>query len=450
MANKQTVNVGLLGLGTVGSGVVRYFHYNQDVIDRKAGVPVRLLKAATQSSTKERKLEASLLSGFEVIYQDQMEDPAWRALVKDKQIDIIVELMGSPASRSSIQEALWAGKHVVTANKKVISTYGIDLVTLAGERGRFLRFEAAVGGGTPLIQPLDEALAGSKITQLAGIINGTTNFILSCMTQCGDTYHKALEEAREERLAEGNPTEDVEGEDARSKLKILIMMAFGVEFPRSKIYCRGIAKESGKVPVIADADITYVKRLGYFIKLMAVAQRVDDGMVAWVQPMLVSGKYPLAAVDFKNNAVLVRRVVGDKIDEVMFSGVGAGAEPTAGAVIADVIHIAREIVHRSGSLPVNTYYKRFEDVRPLTIDSVVSRYYLRFTSRGGTEILARIVSCLAKEQIAINSIEIENEKIFMLVGPTTQSRIANAYQAMISQTKSAELETGLVDIPIFD
>lgn len=454
---KRVINVGILGLGTVGAGVLRYFFYNQDLIDKKAGIPVRLIKAVARSSEKERGFAPALIKGLTLVYQDRLEGPAWRQVVDDTDIDIIVELMGTGISEACIREALWKGKSVVTANKKVISTFGSDLMKLARERGAALRFEAAVGGGTPVLQPLDETLAGSDIAELAAIVNGTTNFILSSMTYDGKEYAEALGEAQRLGLAEADPTEDVEGGDAVSKLKILIMMAFGEDFPRSSIYCRGIARQAGTLPTVTKNDIAYAGKHGYVVKLLAVARRTKGGITAWVQPMLVHSRNPMATVNYTSNAVSIRKVLGEVLaDEVIFYGIGAGAAPTASAVVADIINIAEQMAIHPAKLGVDSYYQQFAEALTVSIDDVSFRHYLHFVSTGGTEVLRKIVESLARESIEIILIESDRHSsgqasdIYMLVGPACVSKVTAALREIMAQTTSAEILPGVVSIPVYE
>jgi homoserine dehydrogenase len=333
----KRINVALLGLGTVGSGVYKVMKNQLPEMPHKLNAELVITKILVRHPER---------------YQESVEDPSvlttdFQEILEDPSISIVVEVIGGiePAC-TYIMQALKAGKNVVTANKDLMAVKGGELLELADENGRELRFEASVAGGIPIISPLKDSLAANEITEIIGIVNGTTNFILSKMTDEGVDYKPALAEATDLGYAEADPTADVEGYDAGRKLAIMASIAFHSRVTFDDVYTEGITGITAK-------DIAYAKTLGWVIKLLAVARNTGDGIEARVHPMLIPENHPLASVSGSYNAVYVD---GDAVEYVMFYGRGAGEMPTASAVMGDVFSIARRIVeHSLGSTRDNVY-----------------------------------------------------------------------------------------------
>lgn len=321
---KKCINIGLLGLGTVGSGVVRLLTANQDHIAQRAGLNLKVKKALVRDINRARQVDTSLVS-LTTEPNDILADP---------DIQVLVEVMGGQEpALSYIMEALSQGKHVVTANKDLLATHGKELFAAAKEAGVDLYFEASVGGGIPIIRPLKDCLAGNNIKKVYGIVNGTTNYILTKMEQ-GDTYEAALKEAQAKGFAEADPSSDVMGLDAARKIAILASISFGARVIEDDVSCVGIQD-------LEPLDLAYAKELGYKVKLLALAQEVNGALEVRVHPCLVPEQHPLASVDGVLNAIAVQ---GDAVGEVMFYGQGAGQMPTASAVVGDLIEVAHNIV----------------------------------------------------------------------------------------------------------
>ncbi|NLC51239.1 MAG: homoserine dehydrogenase, partial [Firmicutes bacterium] len=323
---KEITNIGLLGLGTVGTGVVKILQKNGERITTKAGSTLRLKKVLVRDPNKSRdvELEPGVLT----------DNP--QEVLNDEEIDLVVEVMGGiEPAREYIRKALQNGKYVVTANKDLIAQYGSELFRLAKEKKCNIYYEASVGGGIPLIRPLKHCLAANRITRLMGILNGTTNYILTKMSLEGMDYAAALSEAQAKGFAEADPSNDLEGKDAAYKLAILSSLAFSTQVSMENLQVEGITG-------VTQRDILYAKELGYVIKLLAVGEDRGDGLSMGVHPTLVPDTHPLTSVYYEFNALFVE---GDAVGEVMFYGPGAGELPTGSAVVADIIDAARAINH---------------------------------------------------------------------------------------------------------
>ncbi|MCL2379144.1 MAG: homoserine dehydrogenase [Defluviitaleaceae bacterium] len=376
------IKVGILGLGTVGTGVAKVLINNHDSIAKKVGKPVELVKVLVNDTKKQRSI--SLPAG---VLTDKPQD-----VLDNPNIDIIVEVMGGiDPTKDYIIKALKNGKQVVSANKDLIATSGKELFNVAKEKNSDLLFEASVAGGIPIIRPLKECLAGNKLDRVMGIINGTTNYILTKMTQEGSAFGQVLKEAQDLGYAEADPTADIEGYDAAKKIAVLASIAFGTRITFSDVYVEGVTK-------IAPEDIRYAKELGYVIKLLGIANNVNDQVEVRVHPAFVPKNHPLAAVNDVFNAIFVK---GDAIGEAMFFGRGAGEMPTASAVVGDVITAARNITYgTTGRISCTC----FEQKPIIDMANVQSEYYIRLEVTDKPGVLASITSVLGDHNVSIATV----------------------------------------------
>ena len=321
----ETVKIALLGLGTVGTGVYKVLKAQQEEIPHKVGAKIQLKKVLVRNTEKaSRKLDDPSILTTE-----------WKSILEDPEISIVVEVMGGiEPARRYILDALHAGKSVVTANKDLLASHGKELMDAAAETKSDLLFEASVAGGIPIIRPLKECLAGNHLSEVMGIVNGTTNFILTKMAEEGMEFQEALALATELGYAEADPTADIEGLDAARKVAILASIAFHSRVTFDDVYTEGITK-------ITATDIRYAREMGRDIKLLGVAKETPEGIEARVQPMLIPSTHPLASVRDSFNAVFVH---GDAVDDTMFYGRGAGELPTASAVVGDILDAVRNMV----------------------------------------------------------------------------------------------------------
>ena len=385
----ETIRVGLLGCGVVGGATLRILHEHADELAFRAGAHIEVVKVAVRDTAKRR--DVPLAEG--VLTTDPHE------VTTDPSIHIVVEAMGGldPAT-DLILEAIASGKHVVTANKELLSTVGGEVLSAAGASGVDILFEAAVGGGIPIIRPLRESLAGDRVRRVMGIVNGTTNFILTRMSELGESFEEALAEADRLGYTEADPSADVEGYDAAAKLAILATLAFGSTVLAVDIHREGITR-------VTPSDISAAHELGYEIKLVAVAERSEgaEGLEVGVRvhPAMVPKEHPLASVRDSFNAVFVE---GENVGELMFLGRGAGGAPTASAVASDVVEIARNIVS-GGRSPTSAGYARRADVRPPAESPV--RYYMVLSVMDQPGVLAAVASTFARHDISISSVRQE-------------------------------------------
>jgi homoserine dehydrogenase len=378
-----TVRVGLLGCGNVGGALVRLVVEDADAIQARTGLRLELGAVAVRSMARERPVPVP--PG--VLTHDA------QAVACDPSIDVVVEVIGGiEPARGLILEALKAGKPVVTANKELLANVGSELFEAATTTGVDLLFEASVGGGIPLIRPLRESLAGERIRRVMGIVNGTTNYILTRMTEAGASYHDALAEAQGLGYAERDPTADVEGFDAAAKAAILASVAFGVRVVAGDVYREGISS-------ITPADIAFARRLGYVVKLLALIERMDDDVAVRVHPTMIPAIHPLASVRDSFNAVFVE---GDAVGELMFLGRGAGGMPTASAVLGDLLDAAHNL--RAGGAG-RTVALRQAAVRP--IDDLQSEYYLNLEVIDRPGVLAAVAGVFGDHRVSIRSMEQE-------------------------------------------
>ena len=382
------VKTGLLGLGTVGGGTVNVLAQNAAEIARRAGREIRITHAAA------KEYDAARIEGLDRI--DTLTDDAF-AVVNDPAVEIVIELIGGCApARELVLRAIENGKHVVTANKALIATHGNQIFAAAEARGVMVAFEAAVGGGIPIIKALREGLAANRVEWIAGIINGTGNYILSGMRDRGDDFAAVLQEAQALGYAEADPKFDVEGIDAAHKLTILAALAFGMPLRLDRTYTEGISR-------IEAQDVAWAGELGYRIKHLGIARRGPDGIEQRVHPTLIPEDRLLANVDGVMNAVLVH---ANALGPTLYYGAGAGAEPTASAVLADVIDIARALpVDPAGRPPHLAFQPRaLNDLAILPMAEIETAYYLRMNALDRPGVLADVTRLLADFGISIEAI----------------------------------------------
>jgi len=376
------VAIGLLGCGTVGGAVVRLLRANGEEILRRTGATLRVARVAVAHPERPRDLtfEPGVLTG----------DAA--AVAADPAVDVVVEVMGGlEPARTLLLDAIAHGKHVVTANKQLIARHGPELFAAAGRAGVDLRLEASVGAGVPVIQMVKESLAANRILELTGILNGTTNYILTKMAEDGSEFGAALADAQRRGFAEADPTDDVEGHDAAAKLAILATIAFHTPVHADQVYREGIARVSAQ-------DIEYAAELGYAVKLLAIAREHDGRVEARVHPAFLPRAHPLAAIRNELNAVFVR---GDRAGEVMIVGRGAGGDPTASAVVADLVDVARN--HRRGGHG-RVGWEAIEP-RPLRpMEDVETPFYLLLHVSDRPGVFARIATVFGEEGVSISAI----------------------------------------------
>ncbi|ADD03482.1 homoserine dehydrogenase [Thermoanaerobacter sp. CM-CNRG TB177] len=369
------MKIGLMGLGTVGTGVVHLINQNGKNIEKKLGEKIEIKKILVKDPNKKRASFAEGKITFDA-----------NDILEDEEIDVVVEVMGKehPALEYIIK-ALKKGKHVVTANKEVIAVHGKELIKLATENKVNLLYEASVGGGIPIIRPLKQCLAANKIYEIKGILNGTTNYILTEMKEKGLDFEEALKEAQQKGYAEADPTDDVEGFDAARKLAILCTLAFNKFILPEKIYTKGIKS-------ISKSDIKYAEELGYHVKLIAYA-KIDENerLEAWVHPVMIKKDNPLSSVNGVFNAILVD---GNAVGEVMFYGQGAGMMPTASAVVADIMDVKNHIVIQNGC----------EDADLLPVVDTASKYYIRLIAIDKPGVMSKITGILGDKGISLLSV----------------------------------------------
>lgn len=382
----ESIKVGLLGLGVVGGGTWKVLARNAGEISRRAGRNIEVTRVAVRDIPKAR----ALLGDAVELGTDSF------AVVRDPSIDIVVELIGGDTlARELVLEAIAHGKHVVTANKALLAKHGTEIFAAASAKGVMVAFEAAVAGGIPIIKAIREGLTANRIEWVAGIINGTTNFILSEMRSRGLPFATVLAEAQKLGYAEADPTFDIEGVDAAHKLTLLASLAFGIPVQFDKAHIEGISK-------LASEDIKLAERLGYRIKLLGITKRRPNGIELRVHPALVPSASLLANVEGAMNAVLVR---GDAVGQTLYYGKGAGEEPTASAVVADLVDVTRlhtaDPEHRVPHLAFQP--DAMSDTPILSIEDVVTSYYLRMTVADQPGVLADIARVLADAGISIGS-----------------------------------------------
>lgn len=383
----KPIQVGLLGIGTVGGGTFAVLQRNQEEIQRRAGRPIRITMVADLDAERARKIVGDSAR----VVKDA------RDVIANPEIDIVIELIGGYGiARTLVMEAIAAGKHVVTANKALLAVHGSEIFAAAREKGVVVAFEAAVAGGIPIIKALREGLTANRIEWIAGIINGTTNFILSEMRSKGLDFGVVLKEAQKLGYAEADPTFDIEGVDAAHKATIMSAIAFGVPVQFERAHVEGITK-------LQAADIRYAEQLGYRIKLLGITKRREQGIELRVHPTLIPSKRLIANVEGAMNAVVVQ---GDAVGTTLYYGKGAGAEPTASAVIADLVDITRlHTADPDHRVPYLAFQPgAMQDTPVLPIEAVITSFYLRLQVADQAGVLARITGILAEHGISIDAL----------------------------------------------
>ncbi|HLO62329.1 MAG TPA: homoserine dehydrogenase [Azonexus sp.] len=416
----KPINVGLIGIGTVGGGTWTVLNRNAEEITRRAGRPIRI----TAVADKNVELAKQVTGGTARVTDDAF------SLVNDPEIDIIVELIGGyGVAKEVVMQSIANGKHVVTANKALLAVHGTEIFTAAQQKGVMVAFEAAVAGGIPIIKALREGLTANRIEWAAGIINGTTNFILSEMRDKGLSFDDVLKEAQRLGYAEADPTFDIEGVDAAHKATLIASIAYGIPVQFNKAYVEGITK-------LEASDIKYAEQLGYRIKLLGIAKRREKGIELRVHPTLIPAKRLIANVEGAMNAVVVK---GDAVGTTLYYGKGAGAEPTASAVIADLVDVTRlataDAEHRVPHLAFQPDAMSSLPVLPMS--EVETGYYLRLRVEDKPGVLADITRILADQGISIDALlqrepeEGEGETDIIILTHVCQESAADAAIAKI-------------------
>ncbi|GFN33613.1 homoserine dehydrogenase [Paenibacillus xylaniclasticus] len=378
----KPVKVGLLGLGTVGTGVVRIVEGHQEDLQSQVGSAIVIEKILVQNKSKQRAIS---------IDSSKLTEDAWE-IIRDPEIDVIVEVMGGIGdTKAYILEALKLGKHVVTANKDLMALHGPEIIAAAKENKCDILYEASVAGGIPIIRTLIEGFSSDRITKIMGIVNGTTNYILTKMSQEGASYAGVLKEAQQLGYAEADPTSDVEGLDAARKMTILSTLGFRANVALEDVDVKGISS-------VSQEDIAYAKRLGYEVKLLGIAERQDDYISVSVQPTMVKLSHPIASVNGVFNAVYVH---GEAVGETMFYGAGAGELPTATSVVADLVAVVKNMKLGVNGLQGVTAYK---EKKLKTDEQICSKYFLLLHVEDRAGVLARITQVFAEHEVSLQSV----------------------------------------------
>lgn len=379
---KKEIGIGLLGFGIVGSGVAKILHSHREDLQHKLGVPVRVKRVLIRDTTKERETELP-----KEVFTDHLDD-----LMNDDSIDIIVEVLGGmDDAKIAIERSLKAGKSVITANKDIMAVHGKELLTLAEENRCDLFYEASVGGGIPLIRTLEDGLASDRITSLLGIVNGTTNFILTKMKHEQKTYEEALAEATALGYAEADPSADVDGIDAARKMAILASLSFSTEVQLDDVYVRSMS-------VIQDGDLELAEQFGYTVKMMGSAKKDDNGIEVAVEPVFVKNEHPLASVNNEFNAVYV---YGETVGETMFYGPGAGSLPTATSVTSDVVAASRNLLLGVNGKRAHSY----QHERKVKADNQkLASYFYRISVQDEIGVLSRLSSIYSRNEASLATV----------------------------------------------
>ncbi len=378
----MTIKVGLLGLGTVGTGVVRIVEGHQEDLKRQTGTGLVIEKVLVQDLTKNRSiaLDRGKLT-------NRPED-----IISNPEIDVVIEVMGGiEPTKGFILQAIENGKHIVTANKDLMAMHGPEIMARAAEKGCDVFYEASVAGGIPIIRTLIEGFSSDRITKIMGIVNGTTNYILTKMSKEGADYGEVLREAQQLGYAEADPTSDVEGLDAARKMTILATLGFRTDVTLSDVSVKGISR-------VSKEDIAYGKRLGYEVKLLGIAERVDDQISVSVQPTMIKKSHPLASVNGVYNAVYV---YGEAVGETMFYGPGAGEMPTATSIVADLVAVVKN--HRLG-VNGRTVNIAYNEKKLQTDEQITSKYYILLHVADKAGVLAKITQVFADNEVSLESV----------------------------------------------
>lgn len=377
----MTVKIGLVGTGTVGCGCLEVLKNHRDDFKRHFGVDVELARVCSR-----RPVQAEAY-GLSDIYT-----PDYRDIVDDPSIDIVIELIGgTTVAHDVVCDALRAGKHVVTANKALMATYGEEIMGLAGKMGCEIAFEASVGGGIPIIGPMKHSLIANRIDSVMGIVNGTTNYMLTQMVNEGISYEEALAEAQEKGYAEADPSADVDGLDAAAKIAILASIAFNSRVTLDDVHAEGIRR-------ITTTDLDAAHDMGYCVKLLAIAHRTEEGVDVRVHPTMIPATHQLAAVGGAFNAIYV---TGDAVGETMFFGQGAGSGPTASAVMGDVLEVARHVELGCGPIVGCTCT---DGLPIIPMENLRTKYYIRFTVADRAGVLAAMATVFAQHNVSVHSV----------------------------------------------
>jgi homoserine dehydrogenase len=426
----KPINIGLLGIGTVGGGTYTVLKRNQEEIARRAGREIKVAMIADRDLDRARSF-----ADHDVIVTDNAHE-----VTTHPDIDIVVELIGGQTiAKDLILEAIAHGKHVVTANKALLANHGTEIFAVARAKGVMVAFEAAVAGGIPIIKALREGLTANRITWIAGIINGTSNFILSEMRDKGLSFEQVLAEAQKLGYAEADPTYDIEGIDAAHKITLMSAIAFGIPVQFSKVYTEGITKLTGE-------DIRYAEELGYRIKLLGITKRVEKGIELRVHPTLIPVRRLIANVEGVMNAIVVK---GDAVGATLYYGAGAGAEPTASSVIADLVDVTRmqtaDPMHRVPTLSFQP--DLLSDTPVIPMEDVETSYYLRMQVIDKPGVMAEITRIVAENNISISALiqkepgsDSDRVSIIMLTHLTVEKNI----NAAISRIESLPVVTNKV------
>lgn len=409
--SRQVIKAALLGLGTVGTGVYKVLQMQKDEMEQKLGAVVEL----------EKILVRNLKKAAAKIDKPELLTNNWKEILEDDSIQIVIEVMGGiEPAKTYMLEALAAGKHVVTANKDLVAAHGAEVLDCAASHKCDFLFEAAVAGGIPIIRPLKQCLAGNHLSEVVGIVNGTTNFILTKMTQEGMEFAEALALATRLGYAEADPTADIQGLDAGRKMAIMASIAFNSRVTFDQVITEGITHISSK-------DIRYAKELGCVIKLLGLARSTESGIEVRVQPMLVPENHPLATVNDSYNAVFVR---GDAVGDAMFYGRGAGEMPTASAIVGDVFDIVRNLLFDCTGRISCTCYK---ELPVKEADEIESRFFLRLHVDDRPGVLASIASVLGNNNVSIAQMiqKHRDEDLAEIVVVTSKVREGNFNDAML-------------------
>lgn len=378
----MTIKVGLLGLGTVGTGVVRIVEGHQEDLQRQTGLGIRIEKVLVQDVSKNRAVAFG-----EGVLTDKPAD-----IIANPDIDVVIEVMGGiEPAKSYVLEAISRGKHIVTANKDLMALHGEEIMTEAAAHGCDVFYEASVAGGIPIIRTLTEGFSSDRITKVMGIVNGTTNYILTKMSKKGAAYEDVLKEAQQLGYAEANPSSDVDGLDAARKMTILATLAFRTNVDLTDVKVQGIRK-------VSKEDIAYGKRLGYEIKLLGIAECHQDEISVSVQPTMVKTTHPLASVNGVFNAVYV---YGESVGETMFYGPGAGELPTATSIVSDLVNVVKNLRMGVNGRTATLAYKE-KKLRPDT--DICSKFYILLHVADKAGVLARITQVFAENEVSLESV----------------------------------------------
>ncbi len=426
----KAVKIGVLGLGTVGGGVVNVLNRNAKEITRRAGRKIIVASASVRDLNRERICDTTNIK----LTTDPFE------IVNDSEIDVVLELIGGDGlAKELVLCAIEKGKHVITANKALIALHGNEIFAKASEKGVMVLFESAVAGGIPIIKAIREGLSGNQIEWLAGIINGTGNFILTEMRDHGRDFDEVLAEAQALGYAEADPTFDVEGIDAGHKLAILASLAFGIPLQFDKVFTEGITK-------ITRADVEYAEQLGYRIKHLGIARRTQLGIELRVHPTLIPERRLIANVDGVMNAVLVQ---GDAVGPTLYYGAGAGAEPTASAVVADIVDVVRVLTSDPENRVPHLAFQpdAITDIKVLSSESINTAYYLRLNAEDKPGVLADVTKILAEHNISIEAL-IQKEPLdgetTVPVIMLTQTTFEKEMNAAIAEIEALSTITGSI------